>query len=157
MIRGEPRSGLPRRAERYYNPGRRSLPFKAPVGGRSRHSKPQEHSSSDTVCTPSKVQVNQSPSLLHLVNCAPSGLDAQNLSTLSTSAPAPSVRVDPSASRRGTCDRGICTKPLARRTRGSYGFCMRDSRFVRRRVGLSGLVKHVGRSGGRCEEAIRCG
>ena len=35
------------------------------------------------------------------------------LSTLSTSAPAPSVRVDPSASRRGTCDRGIWMKPLA--------------------------------------------
>ena len=70
----------------------------------------QEHSSSDTVCTPSKVQVNQSPSLLHLVNCAPSGLDAQKPSTLSTSAPAPSVRVDPSLSRRGTCDRGIWTK-----------------------------------------------
>jgi hypothetical protein len=35
------------------------------------------------------------------------------LSALSTSAPAPSVRVDPSASRRGTCDRGIWMKPLA--------------------------------------------
>jgi len=48
-------------------------------------------------------------------------------------------------------------KPLARRTRGSYGFCMRDSRFVRRRVGLSGLVKDVGESVGRSEEAMRCG
>jgi hypothetical protein len=38
---------------------------------------------------------------------------AINLSTLSTSAPAPSARVDPSVSRRGTCDRGIWTKPLA--------------------------------------------
>ena len=37
----------------------------------------------------------------------------RNLSTLSTSAPAPSCRVDPSVSRRGTCDRGIWTKPLA--------------------------------------------
>jgi hypothetical protein len=37
----------------------------------------------------------------------------ENLSALSTSAPAPSTRVDPSVSRRGTCDRGIWTKPLA--------------------------------------------
>jgi hypothetical protein len=41
------------------------------------------------------------------------GLLAQNLSALSTSAPAPSTRVDPNVSRRGTCDRGIWTKPLA--------------------------------------------
>jgi hypothetical protein len=40
---------------------------------------------------------------------------------------------------------------------GSYGFCMRDSRFVRLRVGLSGLVKDVGESVGRSEEAMRCG
>ena len=87
-------------------------------------------------------------------------LDSQlliNLSFLSTSAPAVSFRAEPSVSRRGTCDRRICTKALARRTRGSYGFCMRDSRFVRRRVGLSGLVKGVGESMGRSEEAIRCG
>src|ERR1700724_441883 len=32
---------------------------------------------------------------------------AKNLSTLSTSAPAPSVRVDGRVSRRGTCDRGF--------------------------------------------------
>jgi hypothetical protein len=37
----------------------------------------------------------------------------KNLSTLSTSAPAPSCGVDPSVSRRGTCDRVIWTKPLA--------------------------------------------
>jgi len=37
----------------------------------------------------------------------------QNLSALSTSAPSPSTRADPSGSRRGTCDRGIWTKPLA--------------------------------------------
>jgi hypothetical protein len=37
----------------------------------------------------------------------------KNLRTLSTSAPAPSPRVDPSVSRRGTCDRGIWRKPLA--------------------------------------------
>jgi hypothetical protein len=80
----------------------------------------------------------------------------KNLSLLSTSAPAVSFRGDPSVSRRGTCDRRICTKPLARRTRGSYGFCMGDSRFVRRRVGLSGLVKEVGKSVGRSEEAIGC-
>ena len=40
---------------------------------------------------------------------------------------------------------------------GSYAFCMRNSRFVRGRVGLSGLVKDVGESVGRSEEAIRCG
>ena len=34
---------------------------------------------------------------------------------------------------------------------------MRDSRFVRCRVGLSGLVKGVGESVGGSEEAIRCG
>ena len=34
---------------------------------------------------------------------------------------------------------------------------MRDSRFVRCRVGWSGLVKGVGESVGRSEEAIRCG
>ena len=34
---------------------------------------------------------------------------------------------------------------------------MRDSRFVRGRVGLSGLVKGVGESVGRSETAIRCG
>jgi hypothetical protein len=36
----------------------------------------------------------------------------------------------PSVSRRGTCDRGMWRKPLARRTRGSYGVCLSDSRFV---------------------------
>jgi hypothetical protein len=45
----------------------------------------------------------------------------------------------------GPCDRRIY-EPLARRTRGNYGFCMRDSRLVRRRVGLGGLVKDVGES-----------
>ena len=80
---------------------------------------------------------------------------ARHLRPLSTSAPAVSFRGDPSVSRRGTCDRGICTKPLARRTRWSYGFRMRDSRFVRRRVGLRGVVKGVGESVGRSEEAIR--
>ena len=38
---------------------------------------------------------------------------------------------------------------------GSYGYCMGDSRFVRRRVGLGGLVKDVGESVSRSEEAIR--
>ena len=37
----------------------------------------------------------------------------KNLRTLSTSAPAPSTRVNTNVSRRGTCDRGIWTKPLA--------------------------------------------
>jgi hypothetical protein len=48
------------------------------------------------------------------------------LRALSTSAPAVSFREDPSVCRRGTCDRRrICTKPLARRTRGSYGIYAR--------------------------------
>src|ERR1051325_11557578 len=81
----------------------------------------------------------------------------KNLSFLPTSAPAVSFRVDRSVSRRGTCDRRICTKPLARRTRGSYGFCMRDSRVVRRRVGLSGVVKDVGERIRRSEEAAEDG
>jgi hypothetical protein len=38
---------------------------------------------------------------------------AKNLSFLSTSAPAVSFGVEPSVSRRGTCDREIWTKPLA--------------------------------------------
>jgi len=37
----------------------------------------------------------------------------KNLRALSTSAPAPKMRVGLSVSRRGTCDRGIWTKPLA--------------------------------------------
>ena len=44
----------------------------------------------------------------------------QNLSALSTSAPAPCSRVYPSVSRRGTCDREIWTKPL-RSGRCVYG------------------------------------
>jgi len=36
-----------------------------------------------------------------------------------------------SVSRRGICDRGIWRKPLARRTRGSYGFCLGDSKILR--------------------------
>jgi len=87
--------------------------------------------------------------------CLTAGQVLINLSFLSTGAPAVSFRVDPSVARRGTCDRKICTKPLARRTRWSYGFCMRDSRFVRRRVRLIGLAKDVGESGSRSEEAIR--
>jgi hypothetical protein len=47
------------------------------------------------------------------------GLWSQNLRFLSTGAPAVSFRGGTSVSRRGTCDRRICTKPLARRTRGS--------------------------------------
>ncbi len=38
---------------------------------------------------------------------------AKHLSTLSTSAPAPSCSVGPSVFRQGTCDRGIWRKPLA--------------------------------------------
>jgi len=34
---------------------------------------------------------------------------------------------------------------------------MRDSRFVRGRVGLSGVVKDVGETVGKSEEAIGCG
>src|ERR1700683_3330021 len=55
--------------------------------------------------------------LLHCTTNSP--LSAKNLRFLSTGAPAVSFCVEPSVSRRGTCDRKICTKPLARRTRGS--------------------------------------
>jgi len=60
----------------------------------------------------------------------------QNLSALSTSVPAPSSSVDPSVSRRGTCDREIWTKPLvfaadAERTMG-FALAFR-SLFVRDR------------------------
>ena len=44
---------------------------------------------------------------------APNSQLAKNLSTLSTSAPAPSCSVGPSVFRQGTCDRGIWRKPLA--------------------------------------------
>ena len=37
----------------------------------------------------------------------------KNLSALSTSAPAPSVRVDRKVSRRGTCDCGIWMKSVS--------------------------------------------
>jgi hypothetical protein len=68
-----------------------------------------------------------------------------NLSALSTSAPAPSVRVDPSVSRRGTCDRGIWTKPLAvAADAGSYAFCLGVSKFVRGQGGLIAAVSKVG-------------
>ena len=56
-----------------------------------------------------------------------SGLLAINLplSALSTSAPAPSLRVDPTVSRRGTCDRRIWTKSLAfAADAGSLSFSM---------------------------------
>src|ERR1700683_232449 len=90
--------------------------------------------------------------LLHCTTNSP--LSAKNLRFLSTGAPAVSFCVEPSVSRRGTCDRRICTKPLARRTRGSYGFWMRDSRIVRGRIGLGGLVKDIGESVSRSGEAI---
>jgi hypothetical protein len=56
-------------------------------------------------------QVNES----HGVGGGSRGWLAINLSvsTLSTSAPAPSVQVDAKASRRSTCDRGIWTMSLA--------------------------------------------
>lgn len=57
---------------------------------------------------------------------------SRNLSALSTSEPAPSVRVEPSVARRGTCDRRIWTKALAFATdAGSYAVCLRVSKFVR--------------------------
>jgi hypothetical protein len=57
---------------------------------------------------------------------------SQSLSTLSTSAPAPSLRVDPTVARRRTCDRGIWTKPLVfAADAGSYAFCLSVSKFVR--------------------------
>jgi hypothetical protein len=40
-------------------------------------------------------------------------------------------RESTSVSRRGICDRAIWRKPLARRTRSSYGFCLGDSKIVR--------------------------
>jgi len=81
-----------------------------------------------------------------------------NLSTLSTSAPAPSVRVGRIVSRRGTCDRGIWTKPLAfAADAGSYGFCLGVSKFVRLQGGWMGGVSKVGWSSQSAWEAIRWG
>jgi hypothetical protein len=58
---------------------------------------------------------------------------AKYLSTLSTSAPAPSCSVGPSVFRQGTCDRGIWRKPLAfaADAGGAYGICFGVSKFVR--------------------------
>jgi len=66
----------------------------------------------------------------------------QNLSALSTSAPAPNRRVELSVSRRGTCDRGIWTKPVAfaADAGGAYGICFGVSKFVRVQDGWMGSV-----------------
>ena len=69
---------------------------------------------------------------------------AQNLRSLSTSAPAWRLQVEVSVSRRGTCDREIWTKPLVRRTRGSYGFCLGVSNFVLPLRGLTDAVNDLG-------------
>jgi len=68
------------------------------------------------------------------------------LRSLSTSAPARRLEVEVSVSRRGTCDREIWTKPLVRRTRGSYGFCLGVSNFALPLRGLSDAVNDLGRS-----------
>jgi len=62
---------------------------------------------------------------------------------------------DPIVSRRSTCDKRICTKPLARRTWWSYGFCMRDSRFVRLGARLGELVKDRSESVSESEHAFQ--
>jgi hypothetical protein len=71
------------------------------------------------------------------------------LSTLSTSAPAPSVRVDGKVSRRGTCDRGIWTKSLAFAADAEeliflYGFSMAVSPFDRPRSPERRIVESWG-------------
>src|ERR1700722_2694443 len=58
----------------------------------------------------------------------------------------------PSVSRRRTCDRVMWRKPLARRTRGSYGFCLGDSRFV---LPLQGLTERVSEFGRRLNISLR--
>src|SRR5439155_20654215 len=60
------------------------------------------------VVTPGRQQL-----LIALTIRVDVGQFSLNLRTLSTSAPAPSTRVNTNVSRRGTCDRGIWTKPLA--------------------------------------------
>src|SRR5216683_574829 len=67
------------------------------------------------------------------------------LRALSTSAPAPNFRVEPSFSRRGTCDRGIWMKPLAFAADAGelifiYGFSMVVSPFDRPRSARSQIV-----------------
>src|SRR5580704_402788 len=89
-----------------------------------------------------KVKVHDSAPILGILHGRTPGL-AIYLSFLSTSAPAPSFRADPSVARRGTCDRRICTKPLARRTRGSYG-------ILRARFAICGSQGWVGRTGKGC-------
>jgi hypothetical protein len=73
------------------------------------------------------------------------GLLLQNLSTLSTSAPARSVRVDRKVSRRSTCDRVIWTKSLAFAADAEeliflYGFSMAVSPFDRLERSRSRIV-----------------
>ena len=67
---------------------------------------------------------------------------ALNVSALSTSAAAPNGRVELSVSRRGTCDRGIWTKPLAFPADAgeAYGICFGVSKFVRVQDGWMGRV-----------------
>jgi hypothetical protein len=54
------------------------------------------------------------------------------------------------ACRRGSCDRGIWTKPLAfAADAGSYGFCLGVSEFIRLQSGQKIGVSEVGWSVGR--------
>ena len=71
------------------------------------------------------------------------------MTSLSTSAPAPGSRVNPNASRRGTCDRVIWRKSLAVATDAGqlifiYGYSMAVSPFDRLRAGRSGIVEECG-------------
>ena len=59
------------------------------------------------------------------------------------------------ACRRGSCDRGIWTKPLAfAADAGSYGFCLGFSKFIRLQGGRKIAVSEVGWSVGREWEAV---
>jgi len=65
-------------------------------------------------------------------------------------------RVEPTVSRRGTCDRGIWTKPLSFAADAvGYGFCLGVSKIVRLRVGQNGGVGKEGWSFGRGGEVGR--
>jgi hypothetical protein len=84
-----------------------------------------------------------------LTTIGKSKLLVKNLSTLSTSAPAPSVRVDRKVFRRGTCDRGIWTKSLAFAADAEeliflYGFSMAVSLFARPRSPQRKIVESWG-------------
>jgi len=80
---------------------------------------------------------------------------AINLSALSQLRRRRNGRLSVNACRRGSCDRGIWTKPLVfAADAGSYGFCFGFSKFIRLQSGQKMGVIEVGWSVGSDWEAV---